>query len=52
MDIYFPIAEMSLNALMPARPQQPAKTRAFIDYLVKRLRDHPLAEMAECYGLK
>ncbi len=43
--------DLSINALMPARPQQPAKTRAFIDYLVKRLRDHPIGEMAERYGL-
>jgi len=43
--------DLSLNALMPARPQQPAKTRAFIDYLVKNMRDHPIGKMAESYGL-
>ena len=43
--------DLSLNALMPARPQQPAKTRAFIDYLVKYMRDHPIGKMAENYGL-
>ncbi len=43
--------DLSINALMPPRPQQPAKTRAFIDYLVRRLRDHPIGKMAESYGL-
>ncbi|HER26862.1 MAG TPA: LysR family transcriptional regulator, partial [Rhodospirillales bacterium] len=43
--------DLGINALMPARPQQPAKTRAFIDYLVKRMRDHPVGAMAESYGL-
>ncbi|SLN76042.1 LysR family transcriptional regulator [Oceanibacterium hippocampi] len=38
---------LSLQALMPPRPQPPAKTRAFIDYLVRAFRDHPVARLTE-----
>lgn len=42
--------DLSVNALMPSRREQPAKTRAFIDFLVNRFRDHPVARMIEGYG--
>jgi DNA-binding transcriptional LysR family regulator len=44
--------DLSLNALMPSRREQPAKTRAFINFLVLRFRDHPVARMIEGYGVK
>jgi DNA-binding transcriptional LysR family regulator len=44
--------DLPLNALMPSRREQPAKTRAFINFLVLRFRDHPVARMIEGYGVK
>ncbi len=43
---YWP-RDLSLQALMPARPQQPAKTRAFIDFLVPLLSRHPVAALTD-----
>lgn len=43
--------DLSLHALMPSRREQPAKTRAFIDFLVNRFRDHPVARMIAGYGV-
>ena len=48
---YWP-AGQSLHTLMPARPQQPAKTRAFIDFLVKQLADHPVARQIHALAKK
>ncbi len=48
---YWP-RDLSLNALMPSRREQPAKTRVFIDFLVEQFREHPVAKMIEGYGLK
>ena len=38
---------LSLQALMPARPQQPTKTRAFIDFLLKHFANHPVATLTD-----
>ncbi len=38
---------LSLQALMPARPQQPTKTRAFIDFLLKHFAKHPVTALTD-----
>ena len=43
--------DLSLHTLMQSRREQPAKTRAFIDFLDLRFRDHPVARMIEGLGV-
>jgi DNA-binding transcriptional LysR family regulator len=39
--------DLALQVLMPPRPQQPPKTRAFVDFLVKQFADHPDASLTD-----
>ncbi len=39
--------DLSLQVLMPPRPQQPPKTRAFVDFLVKQFADHPVSKLTD-----
>ena len=43
--------DLSLHTLMQSRREQPAKTRAFIDFLALRFHDHPVARMIEGLGV-